>query len=79
MSRKAFARFGSHAIVMHAVSAFSDTVRYGTPRVMLPRIANVLLLVEAVSPPLGDLIARALSLRPVVRRHVEWHPGTGLT
>jgi short-subunit dehydrogenase len=27
MGRKAFARFGSYAIVMHAVSAFSDSLR----------------------------------------------------
>ena len=119
MGRKAFARFGSYAIVMHGVSAFSDAlrqevagsgirvsvihpaltatgllqdvdeaqmplpfrhmtplssedvgrlvvaaVRRGTPRVVLPRIANVLLLGEALSPRIGDLIAYALSLRP---------------
>ena len=122
MGRKAFARFGSYAIVMHAVSAFSDAlrqevagsgigvsvidsaltatdllrdvdeaqmplpfrhmtplrsenvgrsvvaaVRRGTPRVVMPRVANVLLLGEALSPRIGDLIAYALSLRPVAR------------
>ena len=122
MGRKAFARFGSYAIVMHAVSAFSDAlrqevagsnirvsvihpaltatdllsdvdeaqmplpfrhmtplssddvgravvaaVRRATPRVVLPRVANVLLLGEALSPRIGDLIAYGLSLRPVAR------------
>ncbi|MHA7648484.1 SDR family NAD(P)-dependent oxidoreductase [Mycobacterium sp. ML4] len=122
MGRKAFARFGSYAIVMHAVSAFSDALRQelagtgiqvstihpaltatdllrdvaqnqmpapfrhmtplssedvgravvaatrrGAPRVVLPRVANVLLLGEAVSPRIGDLIARALSMRSVAR------------
>lgn len=121
MGRKAFARFGSYAIVMHAVSAFSDALRqeltgsnirvsvihpaltatnllrdadeaqmpppfrYMTPlspdevgrqvvaavrrnrrRVVLPRTANMLLLGEAFSPRIGDLIAFALTLRPVV-------------
>lgn len=120
MGRKAFARFGSYAIVMHAVSAFSDALRqelagsnirvsvihpaltatdllrdadeaqmpppfrYMTPlspddvgrsvvaavrrgrrRVVLPRTANMLLLGEALSPRIGDLIAFALTLRPV--------------
>lgn len=122
MGRKAFGRFGSYAIVMHAVSAFSDAlrqevsgsgirvsvihpaltatdllrdadeaqmplafrhmtplhsedvgrsvvtaVRRGTPRVVMPRVANMLLLGEALSPRIGDLIAHALSLRPVAR------------
>jgi NADP-dependent 3-hydroxy acid dehydrogenase YdfG len=121
MGRKAFARFGSYAIVMHAVSAFSDALRqelansnirvsvihpaltatdllrdadeaemplpfrYMTPlspddvgravvaavrrgrrRVVLPRTANMLLLGEALSPRIGDLIASALTLRRVV-------------
>jgi NADP-dependent 3-hydroxy acid dehydrogenase YdfG len=120
MGRKAFARFGSYAIVMHAVSAFSDALRqelagsnirvsvihpaltatdllrdvdeaqmpapfrHMTPlsaddvgrgvvaavrrnrrRVVLPRTANMLLLGEALSPRIGDLIAFALTLRPV--------------
>ena len=42
-------------------------VRRGTPRVVMPRVANVLLLGEALSPRIGDLIAYALSLRPVAR------------
>ena len=122
MGRKAFASFGSYAIVMHGVSAFSDAlrqelagsnirvsvihpgltatalldeadpadmpppfrymtpispaavasavvqaVRRGTRRVVLPRTANMLLLGEALSPWLGDLIARALTVRPVAR------------
>lgn len=122
MGRKAFARFGSYAIVMHAVSAFSDSlrqevagsgirvsviypaltatdllreateaempppfrhmtplsaddvaravvtaVRRGTRRVVLPRTANMLLLGEAVSPRIGDLIATALTRRPIAR------------
>lgn len=122
MGRKAFARFGSYAIVMHAVSAFSDglrhevigsgiqvsviypaltatdllrdateaempppfrhmtplsvdavaravvsAVRHGKRRVVLPRTANMLLLGEAVSPRIGDLIATALTRRPFAR------------
>ncbi|WP_052744318.1 SDR family NAD(P)-dependent oxidoreductase [Streptomyces odonnellii] len=122
MGRKAFARFGSYAIVMHAVSAFSDSlrqevsdagirvvaihpaltatdllkeaaeaempppfrhmtplssddvaravvaaVRRGRRRVVLPRTANMLLLGEALSPRIGDLIATALTVRPVAR------------
>ncbi|MCE0763053.1 SDR family oxidoreductase [Pseudonocardia kujensis] len=122
MGRKAFAQFGSYAIVMHAVSAFSDSlrqevagsgiqvsvihpaltatdllrdadeaampppfrhmtplssddvahavviaVRRGKRRVVLPRTANMLLLGEAFSPRLGDLIATALTKRPVAR------------
>jgi NAD(P)-dependent dehydrogenase (short-subunit alcohol dehydrogenase family) len=122
MGRKAFARFGSYAIVMHGVSAFSDAlrqelagnnirvsvihpaltatdflidvdaaelpppfrhmtpvsseevahsvvaaVRRGTRRVVLPRPANFLLLGEALSPRIGDLIASALTRRPIAR------------
>jgi NADP-dependent 3-hydroxy acid dehydrogenase YdfG len=122
MGRKAFARFGSYAIVMHAVSAFSDAlrqeiaggnirvsvihpaltatdllreadeaqmpppfrhmtplssedvgravvaaVRRGKRRVVLPRTANMLLLGEALSPWIGDLVAHALTLRPIAR------------
>ncbi|MEV0035532.1 SDR family oxidoreductase [Streptomyces sp. NPDC050804] len=122
MGRKAFSRFGSYAIVMHAVSAFSDSlrqelagsgirvsvihpaltatdllreaeeaempppfrhmtplssedvaravteaVRKGKRRVVLPRTANMLLLGEALSPGIGDLIATALTQRPVAR------------
>ncbi|SDG77758.1 SDR family oxidoreductase [Pseudonocardia oroxyli] len=122
MGRKAFARFGSYAIVMHAVSAFSDSlrqelagsgvrvsvihpaltatdllrdtdeaempppfrhmtplsaddvaravvraVRRGRRRVVLPRTASILLLAEAFSPRLGDLVATALTKRPVAR------------
>ncbi|QIQ06048.1 SDR family NAD(P)-dependent oxidoreductase [Streptomyces liangshanensis] len=120
MGRKAFSRFGSYAIVMHAVSAFSDSlrqevkgggigvsviypaltatdllrdaeadempppfrhmtpltpegvaravvsaVRHGKRRVVLPRMANMLLLGEAFSPRIGDFIASALAQRPV--------------
>jgi NADP-dependent 3-hydroxy acid dehydrogenase YdfG len=122
MGRKAFARFGSYAIVMHGVSAFSDAlrqelagtnirvtvihpaltatdllreadvsqmpapfrhmtplsseevadavvkaVRAGARRVVLPRTANMLLLGEALSPWIGDMIARALAVRPIAR------------
>jgi NADP-dependent 3-hydroxy acid dehydrogenase YdfG len=122
MGRKAFARFGSYAIVMHSVSAFSDSLRqelagsdirvsvihpaltatdllreaeeaempppfrHMTPlssedvaqavvaavrsrkrRVVLPRTANMLLLGEALSPRIGDLIATALTHRPIAR------------
>jgi short-subunit dehydrogenase len=120
MGRKAFARFGSYAIVMHAVSALSDALRqelagtgvhvavihpaltatdllrdapladmpppfrHMTPisvekvahaviaavdhrrrRVVLPWQANMLLLGEALSPRLGDAIARALAVKPI--------------
>lgn len=120
MGRKAFARFGSYAIVMHGVSAFSDAlrqemagsgirvsvihpaltatdllkeapesdmpppfrhmtplssdavgqavvaaVRRGKRRVVLPRTANMLLLGEAFSPWIGDLIAVSLTRRPI--------------
>ncbi|PNG90278.1 SDR family NAD(P)-dependent oxidoreductase [Streptomyces malaysiensis] len=122
MGRKAFSRFGSYAIVMHAVSAFSDSLRqevaggdiqvsvihpaltatdllkeaeeaempppfrHMTPlssedvaravvvavrrrrrRVVLPRTANMLLLGEALSPRVGDVIATALTRRPIAR------------
>jgi short-subunit dehydrogenase len=120
MGRKAFARFGSYAIVMHAVSALSDALRqelagtgvhvavihpaltatdllrdapladmpppfrhmtpisvdkvahavigavdYRRRRVVLPWQANMLLLGEALSPWLGDAIARALAVKPI--------------
>ncbi|MEU5380387.1 SDR family oxidoreductase, partial [Streptomyces sp. NPDC005968] len=120
MGRKAFARFGSYAIVMHGVSAFSDGLRQevagsgirvsviypaltatdllreakeaempppfrhmtplsagevaqavvaavlrGKRRVVLPRTANMLLLGEALSPRIGDLIATALTKRRI--------------
>jgi NADP-dependent 3-hydroxy acid dehydrogenase YdfG len=122
MGRKAVARFGSYAIVMHAVSAFSSSLRqevagqgiqvsviypavtatdllkdaretemppafrYITPMpadkvaravvtavrrgqrsVVLPRVVNVLLLGDALSPRLGDLMVTALTVRPVAR------------
>jgi NAD(P)-dependent dehydrogenase (short-subunit alcohol dehydrogenase family) len=122
MGRKAFARFGSYAIVMHGVSAFSDAlrqelagsnirisvihpaltatdflidvdeaelpppfrhmtpvsseqvaratvaaVRRGARRVVIPLPANALLLGEALSPRIGDLIAYALTRRPIAR------------
>ncbi|MET8783901.1 SDR family oxidoreductase [Streptomyces sp. NPDC004589] len=122
MGRKAFARFGSYAIVMHGVSAFSDSlrqevadsgirvsvicpaltatdllreakeaempppfrhmtplsaddvaravvaaVRRGKRRAVLPRTANMLLLGEALSPRIGDLIATALTKRRIAR------------
>jgi NAD(P)-dependent dehydrogenase (short-subunit alcohol dehydrogenase family) len=120
MGRKAFARFGSYAIVMHAVSALSDALRQecagsgitvsvihpaltatdllrevneadmplpfrhmtpltseeigratvravakGRQRVVLPRMANMLLLGEALSPRIGNLIAFALTVKPI--------------
>ena len=120
MGRKAFARFGSYAVVMHAVSAYSDALRQelsgtgvrvtvlhpaltatdlirhaavadmpppfrhmtplapeyvgratvravyrGQRRLVLPRVANMLLLAEAVSPRLGDLVARALTVKTI--------------
>jgi NADP-dependent 3-hydroxy acid dehydrogenase YdfG len=127
MGRKAFARFGSYAIVMHAVSAFSDAlrqeltgtnirvsvihpaltatdllrevdeaqmpppfrhmtplsaedvaravisaVRRGKRRVVLPRTANALLLGEAFSPRIGNVIASALT-----HRWFAWAVGMG--
>jgi short-subunit dehydrogenase len=39
----------------------------GTPRVVLPKMANMLLLGEALSPRIGDFIASALTRRPVAR------------
>jgi NAD(P)-dependent dehydrogenase (short-subunit alcohol dehydrogenase family) len=120
MGRKAFERFGSYAIVMHGVTAFSDALRqevraaginvlvvhpaltatrlladadpmqmpapfrYMTPlsskyvgdaivravrrgkgRLIMPRVANMLLWGEALSPRLGDMIARALAIKPI--------------
>jgi NADP-dependent 3-hydroxy acid dehydrogenase YdfG len=120
MGRKAFERFGSYAIVMHGVSAFSDALRQevrasginvlvvhpaltatrllaeadpkqmpapfrhmtplsshyvgdavvravhsGKSRLIMPRMANMLLLGEAISPRLGDLIAKALTMKPI--------------
>jgi NAD(P)-dependent dehydrogenase (short-subunit alcohol dehydrogenase family) len=122
MGRKAFARFGSYAIVMHAVSAVSDAlrqelagsnirvsvmypaltatdllrdadeaqmpppfrhmtplaseavaravvtaVRRGAPRVVMPGPAKLLLLGEAFSPRIGDLMASALAQRSFIR------------
>jgi NADP-dependent 3-hydroxy acid dehydrogenase YdfG len=122
MGRKAFARFGSYAIVMHAVSAVSDAlrqelagsnirvsvmypaltatdllrdadeakmpppfrhmtplasedvaravvsaVRRGATRVVMPGPAKLLLLGEALSPRIGDLIASALARRSFIR------------
>jgi NADP-dependent 3-hydroxy acid dehydrogenase YdfG len=127
MGRKAFARFGSYAIVMHAVSALSDAlrqeltgtnirvsvihpaltatdllrevdeaqmpppfrhmtplsaedvahsvisaVRRGKRRVVLPRTANALLLGEALSPRIGNLVASALT-----HRWFAWAVGMG--
>jgi len=40
-------------------------VARGKQPVVLPRMANMLLLGEALSPRLGDLIAHALTLKPV--------------
>jgi NAD(P)-dependent dehydrogenase (short-subunit alcohol dehydrogenase family) len=137
MGRKAFGRFGSYAIVMHAVAGFSDALRQeltgtgitvsvihpaltatdllrdaaedampapfrhmtplspeqvgravvraaqrGTARVVMPWMANTLLWGEALSPRIGDLIARAISLRPVARvlglsRGTTYHQAIG--
>ena len=40
-------------------------VRRGKRRVVLPRMANMLLLGEALSPRLGDLVATALTKRRI--------------
>jgi short-subunit dehydrogenase len=42
-------------------------VRRGKRRVVLPRTANMLLLGEALSPWIGDLVAHALTLRPIAQ------------
>ena len=42
-------------------------VRRGKRRVVLPRTANMLLLGEALSPWIGDLVAHALTLLPIAR------------
>lgn len=47
--------------------AVVTAVRRGTRRVVLPRTANMLLLGEAISPRLADLIATALTHRRVAR------------
>jgi NAD(P)-dependent dehydrogenase (short-subunit alcohol dehydrogenase family) len=138
MGRKAFARFGSYAVVMHGVSAISDSLRqelagtgiqvsvihpaltatdllreadetelpppfrHMTPlssdevgravvaavrhrrrRIVLPRLANMLLLGEAISPRLGDLIATALTHRTItallgMNRGKTYHQTIGL-
>lgn len=49
--------------------------RRGTPRVVLPRVANLLLLGEAVSPRIGDLVALALS-KPLFARLIGMNNGT---
>ena len=122
MGRKAFASFGSYAIVMHAVTAFSDALRQEcagsgvdvsiihpgltatdllrdsdpaqmpppfrhmtpmspdyvgntvaeavlrrTSRVVLPPMANMLLLGQALSPVLGDAIAYALTVPAIAK------------
>src|SRR6185369_14929196 len=48
-------------------SSVVDAAYRGTPRVVLPRNANMLLLGEALSPRIGDFIASALTRRPVAR------------
>ena len=40
-------------------------VARGRPRVVMPGIANMLLLGEALSPRIGDLVARAIAVRPI--------------
>jgi len=47
--------------------AVVTAVRRGKRRVVLPRTANMLLLGEALSPRIGDLIATALTRRPIAR------------
>ena len=42
-------------------------VRHRKRRVVLPRPANTLLLGEALSPRLGDVIATALTRRPIAK------------
>ncbi|CAN5582467.1 hypothetical protein BH11ACT6_BH11ACT6_12570 [soil metagenome] len=49
--------------------------RRGTPRVVLPRQATLLLLGEAVSPRIGDLVALALS-KPLFARIIRMNNGT---
>ncbi|HEY1840769.1 MAG TPA: hypothetical protein VGG53_11185 [Mycobacterium sp.] len=42
-------------------------VRHDRRRVVIPRAAGMLLLGEAFSPRIGDLIATALTRRPIAR------------
>lgn len=64
--------------------AILTAVDKGSARVVLPAQANMLLLGEAVSPRIGDAIARALTIRPVARllglsRGQTYHQAIGLT
>jgi hypothetical protein len=52
--------------------AVVSAVRRGKRRVVLPRTANMLLLGEAFSPRIGDLIAFALT-----HRWIAWAVGMG--
>lgn len=55
--------------------AVVSAARRGTPRVVLPRVANLLLLGEALSPRVGDLVALALS-KPLFARSIGMSDGT---
>jgi NAD(P)-dependent dehydrogenase (short-subunit alcohol dehydrogenase family) len=50
-------RYVGHAVV--------SAVRRGKRRLIMPRMANMLLFGEALSPRIGDLIAKALSIKPI--------------
>jgi NADP-dependent 3-hydroxy acid dehydrogenase YdfG len=47
--------------------ALVKAVKSGARRVVLPRTANMLLLGEALSPWIGDSIAKALTVKPIAR------------
>ncbi len=47
--------------------AVVTAVQRGQRSVVLPRVVNVLLLGDALSPRLGDLMVSALTVRPVAR------------
>jgi hypothetical protein len=47
--------------------AVVKAVRSGARRVVLPRTANMLLLGDALSPWIGDIIAKALTVKSIAR------------
>jgi NAD(P)-dependent dehydrogenase (short-subunit alcohol dehydrogenase family) len=55
--------------------AVLSAARRGAPRIVLPRVANMLLLGEAVSPRIGDFVALTLS-KPLFARFIGMSDGT---
>jgi hypothetical protein len=59
-------------------------VARGRQRVVLPHMANILLLGEALSPRIGNLIASALTVKPIawglgISRGSTYHQAIGAT